>query len=98
MIDSLTKNLITLLYQLYYVGYRIIVDFDLSFSIIHISIFLNIFNLSIRLTRHYIRRIKSGKNFLYDKKIKKFSILTDEEKKIIFYPNLSVLGLKEFLK
>lgn len=50
------------------------------------------------MTKQYIRRIKSGRNYLYDKKIKRFEDLSEKEKDLIFYPKLSILLIHEFLK
>jgi hypothetical protein len=98
MIDSMAKNFVTICYQIYYSSNRIFFEKDFSFSIIHFSFFLNIVNLSIRLTKYYIRRIKSGRNFIYDKNIKKFSDLTEDEKNLIYFPKLSVLGIHEIFE
>jgi hypothetical protein len=54
--------------------------------------------LTLRITKQYLRRIKSARNFLYDKKIKRFSDLSEEEKDLIYYPKLSILGIHEFIK
>lgn len=59
--------------------------------------FLNLFSLSIRVTKQYIRRLKSGRNFVYDKKIKKFEDLKEEEKNVIFYPKFSIVLINEFV-
>ena len=58
---------------------------------------INLFSLSLRVTKQYIRRIKSGRNFLYDKTIKRFEDLKEEEKNVIFYPKLSIVLVNEFV-
>jgi hypothetical protein len=45
-----------------------------------------------------MRRLKSERNYIYDKKLKKFSELSEEEKEMIFYPRLSILGIHEFVE
>jgi hypothetical protein len=35
-----------------------------------------------------MRRLKSGRNFIYDKNLRNFSDLSNEEKEMIFYPRL----------
>jgi hypothetical protein len=45
-----------------------------------------------------MRRLKSGRNFIYDKNLRNFSDLSNEEKEIIFYRRLSILGIHEFVE
>ena len=43
-----------------------------------------------------MRRAKSARNYIYDKSIRKFSDLTEEEKGVIFYPRFSIFNLAEY--
>jgi hypothetical protein len=44
-----------------------------------------------------MRRLKSGRNFIYDKNLRNFSDLSNEEKEIIFYRRLSIFRYHELL-
>ena len=63
----------------------------------HLSVCSNLFSLSTHLTQYYIRRAKSPRNFIYDKELRPFERLSDEEKDLIFYPRMCQALLVEHL-
>jgi hypothetical protein len=59
---------------------------------------ISIISLTTRITQQYLRRAKSGRNYKYSKKNKKFEDLSHEEKLLIFYPKFSLANLVEIMR
>ncbi len=72
-------------------GYR-------EYNIFHFSLLISIISLTTRITQQYLRRAKSGRNYKYSKKNKKFEDLSHEEKLLIFYPKFSLANLVEIMR